>query len=386
MRVIANMVVFTQGVCDMSRNIIFLFTCIIMVIFCRHISWSNPSIEVQQAGGFFSYSSLNNLNTCSDLDGYLSLVRKVDPYAFVTGWFWDWRGISIYRKSAGFHLGYDIAMPAGTLVPVGWAGTVRDITLWADGEWGITVVTTNNYSITYGHLSPRVSLGNWVNVGDIVGVVVIDHVDIKIRNSTGNFVDFGKTFGLLPVDGTAVVHSFKDYLTPSVDPRLIIKSKIQEISRLKKTIFALEDYLQIEMESYRESKVRVESMEKLLQEELICRKTLEDERKAFEENKKRAQMLEKRLQAQKQRLEMLNKEVSLYGVRQRSFIKDAQSKSRVSKGEDKISYQKEIEETRQKLILYKKLFEEGAISKKELEGMEKNYKKVQLEAVFEEEE
>jgi len=199
-------------------------------------------------------------STTSDLNEYMQLVRKVDRYAVISGNFWDWRDISVYRSIAGYHFGYDIAMPRGTPVPSGWEGRVVGVCSWADGEWGISVLTRDGYTVTYGHLVPKVATGNPVAPGDIVGTVAVNHVDIKVRDRIGNFVDFGKTCGLLPVSADAIVRDINRYLAMSgSSPVLSRQAVLLEIKHLKSTVSVLEEYLQIEQEAYKESVSRVDS-------------------------------------------------------------------------------------------------------------------------------
>ncbi|MCW5871954.1 MAG: hypothetical protein KIS61_32190, partial [Candidatus Eremiobacteraeota bacterium] len=47
----------------------------------------------------------------------LATARTKYPEAVVTGRFSDPRSVSIYRSHPGLHYGYDVAMPAGTVVP-----------------------------------------------------------------------------------------------------------------------------------------------------------------------------------------------------------------------------------------------------------------------------
>lgn len=125
------------------------------------------------------------------LAGLVSLQRSTYPYAEVTSGFYDWRTVSQYRRNPGLHLGYDIAMPAGTPVRAGWSGTVVSVAPWTGTEWGITVVSGSGMEVTYGHLSPTVHVGDGIAVGDVVGTVAYDHVDVKMRDGAGNYVDFG---------------------------------------------------------------------------------------------------------------------------------------------------------------------------------------------------
>lgn len=126
------------------------------------------------------------------LAGLVELQRSAWPGAVVTSGFYDWRTVSQYRSRAGLHLGYDIAMPAGSPVRAGWSGSVVSVAPWTDTQWGITVLSGSGLEVTYGHLSPSVSVGDAIQVGDVVGTVVVDHVDVKMRDTAGNYVDFGK--------------------------------------------------------------------------------------------------------------------------------------------------------------------------------------------------
>lgn len=318
----------------------------------------------------------------SDLDDYVAIAKKLDPYALITGWFWDWRGISVYRKTPGYHLGYDIAMPAETPVVAGWSGKVIAISPWASSEWGVTVLTQKGYSITYGHIKPKVSFDAWINPGDIIGLVAIDHVDIKIRDISGNPVDFGKTCGLLPVDPELILREFRDhYLHINNISRMSLKAKIQEISRLKKTVAILEDYLDIETANYKEYKDNLKNMEKLLDEELICRNNIEQEENKVNECRTRTTSLKKRISIQKTRLSLLQKEVSFSGIKTNKSRKCNSSQKDIQeliKPDDRT----QLEEARKKIDLYEKLYSEGAVSKKELEAIKKNYKKTQIEIIL----
>jgi len=129
------------------------------------------------------------------LPEYLALQTRKVPGAVVTSGFDDWRNPSKYRAKAGLHLGYDVAMPAGSPAVAGWRGRVTRILQWHGPEYGVTVLSPNGYEATYGHLRPRVSVGDSVTAGDTVGTVVHDHVDIKVRGPDGVHYDFGKPPG-----------------------------------------------------------------------------------------------------------------------------------------------------------------------------------------------
>lgn len=120
----------------------------------------------------------------------LATARTKYADAVVTGRFSDTRSVSIYRSHPGLHYGYDVAMPAGTVVPAAWDGEVVAITPWYGQEEGISVVTGSREA-TYGHLIPLVKVGQRLKVGDPVGIVARDHVDVKMRGPAGEFIDFG---------------------------------------------------------------------------------------------------------------------------------------------------------------------------------------------------
>jgi hypothetical protein len=146
-------------------------------------------------------TSASNLQT--DLKVYLDRLRALYPEAEVTGRFYDWRSLSIYRSHAGLHLGYDIALNAGRRVPAGWPGRVVDIIPWTDTEYGVCVEVAGGYRVTYGHLYPIVHIGDSVMAGQYVGSVAHDHVDIKVKDGSGGYLDWGGTYGVLAGGGWA---------------------------------------------------------------------------------------------------------------------------------------------------------------------------------------
>jgi hypothetical protein len=129
------------------------------------------------------------------LSDMLTTMRQKYAAAEVVGRFHDWRTVSIYRSHAGLHYGYDITMPRGASVPAAWDGVVVAIVPWTGPQYGITVQTATMRT-TYGHLSPLVSVGQTIHAGQPVGVICIDHVDVKMRDGAGNFVDFGAGDGI----------------------------------------------------------------------------------------------------------------------------------------------------------------------------------------------
>lgn len=149
-----------------------------------------PSMTIH--GAEPSSRSVKGAADAADLASYVRLLDRHRAGALVTGRFSDWRSTSVYRAMAGLHNGYDIAYPAGTTIVAGWSGQVVSIANWYGAEYGITVQSPAGFRTTYGHLSPLTRVGAWVNPGDIVGRVVNDHVDVKMRNAYGGFIDFAR--------------------------------------------------------------------------------------------------------------------------------------------------------------------------------------------------
>lgn len=118
------------------------------------------------------------------LPRYLDQVhRSVASYAQVTSVFSD-------PRPGRLHHGYDIGLDAGTAVPVGWSGRVVKIAPWYNGEFCISV-NVGGVLVNYGHLHPAVKEGDLVKVGDTVGFVAYNHVDIKMMRGE-EFVDWGR--------------------------------------------------------------------------------------------------------------------------------------------------------------------------------------------------
>lgn len=127
---------------------------------------------------------------CADLQLLLAWQRKGDSGAYVSSGFHDYRAPSKYRRTAGIHAGYDIAMWAGSPVRAAWSGRVVAVVPWYGAEYGVTVRDSQGYEATYGHISPGVCVGDRVEVGQVVGTVVVDHVDVKMRDPDGRHLDF----------------------------------------------------------------------------------------------------------------------------------------------------------------------------------------------------
>lgn len=134
----------------------------------------------------------------ADLDYLLQLQRQGDPGAYVSSGFDDWRTVSKYRRQAGLHFGYDIAMLAGSPVRAAWPGVVVDVVPWYGQEYGVRVRSPEGFEVTYGHLRPSLRVGQPVAEGEVVGTVVVDHVDVKMLGSDGLYVDFARLAGRPP--------------------------------------------------------------------------------------------------------------------------------------------------------------------------------------------
>ena len=130
-------------------------------------------------------------DSAKDLADFVALQRHIYPQTVVTAGFYDWRTLSKYRSHAGLHLGYDVAMPYGTPFAGGWSGTVTSIVVWYGEEHGITVALPDGRSVTYGHVAPKCHVGQQVQPGEIMGTIARDHVDVKMRDAQGNYIDFG---------------------------------------------------------------------------------------------------------------------------------------------------------------------------------------------------
>lgn len=124
------------------------------------------------------------------LDHLLATEQSCWSPAWVTSGFYDWRTVSKYRRRAGLHLGYDIAMPYGAPVAAAWPGEVVAVTPWTSTEWGVTVRSSAGWEVTYGHISPSVEVGARVRHGTVLGAIASDHVDVKMRDRHGNYIPF----------------------------------------------------------------------------------------------------------------------------------------------------------------------------------------------------
>lgn len=207
----------------------------------------------------------------------VALQRKNWSQAWVSGTFYDYRTVSQWRRQAGLHLGYDIALPYGTSVSAGWGGVVTSIVPWSDTEWGVTVESPGGVNVTYGHIAPSVTVGQSVAVGQTVGRVALDHVDVKMRDSSGQYIPFGE--GSNPNAAVAVGR-------PNVDRNTLLTAWLvarSNYSQAEDDLFYAENAGQKLALEKRAAERKVEALERTLeqiatadQEGLISRRRLEE--------------------------------------------------------------------------------------------------------------
>lgn len=224
------------------------------------------------------------------LGGFVALQQRYYPQAYVAGTFYDWRTTSVYRSHAGLHLGYDIAMPYGSPFAAGWAGTVVSIANWYGPQYGITVQMNNGWTVTYGHVSPRVSVGQVVQPGDVLGTIALDHVDVKMRDASGNYIPFGEgaTIPSNPYAGLAS-NSTEAFLVTW----LVAKNSLEESD----SDLAMRKVERVRLKSDAKTlKTRVPELEKTLkkmqeyaEQGLVARKEVEEARQELASTKKRSQ-------------------------------------------------------------------------------------------------
>lgn len=135
-------------------------------------------------------SLLFSSTATADVADLLQWQRVGDSGAYVSSGFHDWRTVSKYRRVPGLHAGYDIAMLPGAQVRTPWAGEVVAITPWYGRELGVTLRLKSGWEATFGHIQTDLVLGQVLDRGDVVGTVVVDHVDVKMRTAAGVPVDF----------------------------------------------------------------------------------------------------------------------------------------------------------------------------------------------------
>ena len=315
----------------------------------------------------------------SDIDAYLRRIQRLDPYAVITGWFDDWRDVSIYRSHAGYHLGYDIGLLAGFAVPSGWAGTIVDIVPWSQNEWGVYLETKDGYIISFGHLHPTVKVGTKIEPGMTVGTVAVNHVDIKVRDPKGRYIDIGKTSGLLAIDPSVIFYmDTTNYNISKVDISKIIKAKQKELAKLKGSMAILNEYLEAEKDILAMMREDTERSRRIYESSLISKSELETREIDEKKQELKVKDLKTRLDFQKKNMESIRAFLKKNGAKEPAAVK----KEKKIKETDR----ERLEEAKRQAEKYRELYEEGAVSRKTAEEKEREYKRLRLEIMLKTEE
>lgn len=129
---------------------------------------------------FFALILLNSLIIGQDLTTYPWPLSPTNQSKLISGTFCEYRSTS---ASGHYHNAVDIPAPAGTPVLAVLPGTV--ITAYSGDPTGYdnyirvrSVIDGKNKDITYYHTNPVKSVGQTVNVGDVISTIAIDHVHL----------------------------------------------------------------------------------------------------------------------------------------------------------------------------------------------------------------
>lgn len=357
---------------------------------------------------------VSSMAPVSTLNQLVDLQRIAFPEAWVSSTFYDPRSVSIYRRHAGLHLGYDIAMPAGAAVRVGWPGKVVSIAPWYTNQWGVTVASSNGTEVTYGHIVPSVRVGDVLDTGAVVGTVSLDHVDVKMRDANGNYVPFGESgqqapggaqrLSAIPVNsreslmvGWLVAQNAVDTLEIELEMRQR-EQKAANISR---------DRLEERYATLHRQEVQ---MEKFLADGLVARVEVEKVRRdlaAVRTNLLKAKAVQKEVPDQissvnnqlskaKKRLDsakaeavkagiswnevsrLVNQEVA-HDKKLAQTVQDYKKDRTDHSVERKVQIKRELKVLQAKLGEYRKLYDAGGLPRKELEAVEEQIKNLQDE-------
>lgn len=338
-----------------------------------------------------------------DLGELVGLQQRHFPGAVVTSGFYDWRTVSRYRSHAGLHFGYDIAMPYGCPFSAGWPGTVVAIAVWSGEEHGITVQHDDGMTVTYGHVSPRVSVGHHVVAGEVLGTIARDHLDVKMRDAAGNYFDFG---------GSARVVAAPSWASGSwSNPRPSKEALMAEWLVASNAVdLAQEELTQIETQralkkaEMQQLQHRIPALEKsvsmmgeYLEQGLVARVTAEENREELEKAKERLKVLQKtqvngassanfqrNLQMAKERLSVAKKSAIDRGISWKnveSFVGETVSnnarlkkdvevyqKNALSKNSQRITeMERKIVESDKELKTLEELFEVGGVARNDVQ-------------------
>lgn len=234
-----------------------------------------------------------------DLSEFVMLQQRHFPGAVVTSGFYDWRTTSRYRSHAGLHFGYDIAMPYGCPFSAGWPGRVVAIAVWSGEEHGITVDLGDGSTVTYGHVAPRVVVGQMVNTGDVLGTIARDHVDVKMRDAAGNYFDFGGSARVVAAPSWAG----SSWMTPKPSREALLAEWLvasNAVDLAKEELQQLETQIVLKRSETEQLKRRVPALQKsvdlmneYLEQGLVSRVTAEENRAELEKAKLRLKDLSK---------------------------------------------------------------------------------------------
>lgn len=261
------------------------------------------------------------------LGGFVQLQQRYYPQAFISGTFYDWRTTSVYRRNAGLHLGYDIAMPYGTPFAAGWSGTVVSIAHWYGPQYGITVQMTNGWTVTYGHVSPGVSVGQVVSPGDVLGTIALDHVDIKMRDAAGNYVPFGEgaTIPSSPYAGLAN-NSTEAFLVTWLVTKNSLEESDSDLAMRKVERVRLKADAKLLKSRVPELEKTLKQMQDYAEQGLVARKEVEEARLELANTKKRAKNIGPTLQANEKALALLESQRAAAAGRLASIESQARSR------------------------------------------------------------
>lgn len=258
----------------------------------------------------------------------LALQRQSCAWACLTSTFYDYRGLSLYRRQAGLHLGYDIAMEAGSGARVGWPGRVISIAPWAEGEWGVTVLSPDGREVTYGHIVPSVHLGQELQTGQIVGQIAKDHVDVKMRDAQGQYVPFGEDEKELLANGSLRL------IPTSSRQQLMVGwlSAANNLEELEEELAARQREARLQKverqkleERYTNRRLAMRQMEGYFAQGLISRRDVEKSKQDLEKTRQELKRLKEAQRQSPQELARLQKQLVSARQRQNAAQKRAQA-------------------------------------------------------------
>lgn len=347
----------------------------------------------------------------TSLSDLVNLQRQSCSWACVTSTFYDYRSVSMYRRRAGLHLGYDIAMQAGTAARAGWPGTVVSIAPWADGEWGVTVASSNGVEVTYGHIVPVARLGQIINVGDTVGTIAVNHVDVKMRGADGAYIPFGEKdkqavmAGALQVQPVTSREQLMVAWLSAYNNEDTVKEEMEARSRENKLDQIERQKLE---ERYTEKRLALRNMEKYFEDGLVSRREVEQTRRNLEntrrdllkvktsqkENPSKIKKLQKQLELCHKRTIKAQQEAQKRGLSWQDVqnfvnnlvakdqnlsktVKDYKKDKQDAYIQELLQVKSELSQCERTLSSQEELFEAGGLPQKEIEATRQRQKALQ---------